>query len=183
MLVGLGLHALVKLRAGTPLSEMLWACHVASAVLAAGFLAGERRAVAVGFLFHLGVGLPAYLLDAVHNLTTTPTSVLVHALPLGLGGPVVRRTGLPWHALPAAWALWIAAQALTWFTDPELNINLVHAPWGPLARLVPGAWEARALNALLALAFLSTAMLGFRRLAPAPELEGSGPSAGAPRAS
>lgn len=165
LLAALAAHAAAKAEAGLPLVEMLWACHLASAILAVGLLLRARRAVTLGFLFHLAIGMPAFLLDILHNRTTTPTSVLVHVLPLAFGWLVVRWSGLPWSMVPAAWALWIAAQVVTYFAgDPALNVNLVHAPWGPLGGVLPGIWAARIVNALVAVAFLSTATFAYRRL-------------------
>lgn len=155
-LVAVGLHALT--RDEGKLADMLWACHVATTAMGLGFLAGARRIVAVAFLFHVAIGCPAYLLDLIVSGTTTPTSVLVHVVPLALGGYSVRRSGLPPRSTLIAWIGWIVLQLSSYLlTDPALNINLAHAPWPPLARLVPGVWASRLLNAATALTFLVTA--------------------------
>ena len=43
--------------------EMLWLCHVATALMALGLLVGWHRAVAGGFLLHVGFGTVGWLLD------------------------------------------------------------------------------------------------------------------------
>jgi hypothetical protein len=157
VLLAVGLHALTKAGDGK-LAEMLWACHVATTLTGIGLLAGAPRVVAIGFLFHAAIGCPAYLLDLIVSRTTTPTSVLVHALPLAFGGLSVRRSGLPPRAPLIAWIAYLALQPVSYvLTDPALNINLAHAAWEPIAGLVPGIWAARLINATMALTFLVTA--------------------------
>jgi hypothetical protein len=157
VLLAVGLHALTKADDGK-LAEMLWACHVATTLIGLGLLAGAPRVVAVGFLFHAAIGCPAYLLDLIVSRTTTPTSVLVHALPLAFGGLSVRRSGLPPRATLIAWGGYLALQPVSYvITDPTLNVNLAHAVWEPIAGLVPGIWTSRLINATMALTFLVTA--------------------------
>jgi hypothetical protein len=157
VLLAVGLHALTKADNGK-LAEMLWACHVATSVIGLGLLAGAPRVVAIGFLFHAAIGCPAYLVDLVVSRTTTPTSVLVHVLPLTFGGLSVRRSGLPPRAPLIAWLFYLALQPVSFvLTDPALNVNLAHAVWEPIAGLVPGVWTSRLINATMALTFLVTA--------------------------
>src|SRR5205823_10181729 len=63
LLLGLlAVYALQKSAAGR-LPEMLWGCHLASLVVATSILLERPRGRAVGFLFYVAVGLPAWLLD------------------------------------------------------------------------------------------------------------------------
>jgi hypothetical protein len=59
------------------LQELLYACHVATILIGVGLLAGSRALVGAGFLFHLAVGFPSWLLDALAR-STTISSVAVH---------------------------------------------------------------------------------------------------------
>src|ERR1051325_8184251 len=129
------------------LGEMLWVCHVASLVLAIGLLARRQALVAAGLLLHLAWGAPAYLLDAIATRSTTVTSVLVHVLPVVTGLWAVRARGWPRGVALPAWiffALWIPVSFVA--TVPALNVNLAHAPWPPLARVLPGVWSSWAFN-------------------------------------
>jgi len=63
-------------------------------------------------------------------------------------------------------------------TDPALNVNLAHAPWPPLAGVLPSLWASWVFNAGGSLlAFLVVDRLLGRALPP-----GGPPGAGAPRA-
>ena len=102
------LHALSKTR--ETIGEMLWACYVASAILAVGLILKRPRWVAIGFLFEATLGFPAWLMDALAAQGTTYTSFFGHAAPLLAGFIELRRTGLPRGILLPAWLLTI----LTW---------------------------------------------------------------------
>jgi hypothetical protein len=150
-LVGaLALHAASKDVAH--LQEMLWLCHVASALMALGLLAGWHRVVAACFLLHVGFGSLAWLIDALTTFETTPTSVLLHLLSLVAGALEVRRKGWPRGMVLPTWlffSLWVLS--CHWTTDPAFNVNMAHAPWGPWAGVVGGVWWSGLIN--------STAML------------------------
>lgn len=137
----LALHALTKLERGL-LGEMLWACHVASLLAGLGMLARQTWLVATGTLFHLGVGIPAYVLDVIVLRNTTVTSVLVHVVPPLLGLRTLRRLQAwpRWTPLAAA-ALYLCLIPISrWLTEPALNVNLAFEPWAPLATLSPSPW-------------------------------------------
>src|SRR5262245_61331720 len=96
LLAALVVHALVT-KVPDLLSEMLYACHVATALMAVGILLGRPEPVAPAFVFHVGMGAPALVLDIATSGIAQPTSILVHILPLVVGILVVRRHGLrPW---------------------------------------------------------------------------------------
>lgn len=140
-------HAFVaKLPFGL-LPEMFWACHVATFILAVGILLQKGELIIFGFSFHLGAGMWGYLFDVIAMHTTTWTSVLVHAMPLGLGYIEVRRSGLPrwapWVSLGFLISMMIFARA---FTPPVLNINLAHRAWAPVERWSTALWATWLVN-------------------------------------
>jgi hypothetical protein len=138
----LALHALHKYEIGL-LDEMLWACHVASLLIAIGIFFRKLTLVAVGTLFHAAVGLPAYVLDVITLGQTTGTSVLVHVLP-PLAGFFTLKHQAPWPGIVAHltiafyFALILAARL---FTESRLNVNLAFTPWSALDAS-PWAWVA-----------------------------------------
>ena len=156
LVLALAIHAAPKVAPGR-LPEMLWACHVATAAMAAGVALDLHRVVAAALIFHVGMGLPAFLVDAVANRATSLTSVVAHLVPLVVGALAVRPGGVPRGSVRAAWAFWLVMQAVSFaFTPAHLNVNLVHAPWPPLAGAVP-TWASILANAVLALGFLAAA--------------------------
>lgn len=140
-------HALVAKMPFGLLPEMLWACHVATTILAIGILLQKKELLIFGFSFHLGAGMWGYLFDVVAMRTTTWTSVLVHVLPIALGYVEVRRSGLP------KWAPWVSLGFLIvmmlfarQFTPPALNINLAHRAWAPVERWSTALWATWLVN-------------------------------------
>ncbi|HXE91686.1 MAG TPA: hypothetical protein VNK82_12075 [Terriglobales bacterium] len=139
--LGLAVLAALALDAWTKgagnISEMLWACHWASALIAMGLLADSRTAAAAGLLFHLALGIPAWLLGILFTGEVYPTSVLVHSAP-AVAALVYLRGIRTWprHAWSWAWIIHPAAIAVSErFARPELNVNMAHQPWPPLAHL------------------------------------------------
>jgi len=153
LLVSLLLHAWSK--GETYRWEMLWGCHVATALMAAGFLAGSARAIAVGFLFHVALGFPMWIIECITKWWISPTSILVHTLPLAAGGFDVRRRGLSRHSALLAWSLYVALFPVSaWLAPPELNVNLAHAPWGFFRSYISQLWVFQAGASALTLALL-----------------------------
>jgi hypothetical protein len=163
----LALHASTK---GTALlQELLWLCHVATGLMALGLLAGAHRVVAAGFLLHVGMGTAGWLLDLVATRETTPSSVLVHVLPLVSGALELRRKGWPRGVVLPAWLFFTAWVPMSrWVTDPALNVNLSHAGWEPLAHLTGGVWLSGAFNAMAMLGGFVIANAALRRLMDRP---------------
>jgi hypothetical protein len=95
--------------------------------------------VCAGLLFHLTLGIPAWLLGLMLTAELHPTSVLVHFFPalsaaLYLKGLRV----LPRHLAVRAWLLHPAALlASMLYAPPDLNVNMVSEPWPPIAHLFP----------------------------------------------
>jgi hypothetical protein len=163
----LALHTAYKLEHDL-LGEMLWACHVASLLIAIGLVARQTWLVAVGTAFHLAVGFPAFVLDAIATHTTV-TSVLVHTVPPVVGLHALRHHGRwPRWTPIASGALYVVLVPLSrWLTEPALNVNLAFAPWPPIAAISASLW----MTWLAGLVTMSIALLvldrGMRRWASA----------------
>jgi hypothetical protein len=179
VLAALGLHALDKLRLGL-LWEMLWSCHVASLCIALGIFLRWPRWAAAGMLFHLAVGIPGYVLDAVVTWPTRPTSVLVHTVPALAGWVMARRYGFPRRAAWDAFAGLLLLQGVSYaITPPALNINLVFRPWTPFAEVFRGVFWSQLPNLALSLALLLVWERIARRLLGGGAEGGGSPQAGA----
>jgi hypothetical protein len=168
LLGALVLHALLeKLPAGR-LPEMLFDCHVASVLLAMGLLARRRELVAVGFMFHAGVGFWGWFIDLVATMHTSFTSVLVHLLPLGLGYAELRRTGgLPRFAPYGAFALFAVMLVVSYVaTPPALNVNHAHHAWEPVAPYLPGLWATWLYDMAVCAIFLLATTPLLRKVLP-----------------
>lgn len=150
-------HALVAKMPFGLLPEMLWACHVATTILACGVLFQKQELILFGFSFHLGAGMWGYLFDLVAMRTTTWTSFLVHLLPLAIGFNEVRRTGLPRWAPWVSFAFLISMMTVAYFfTPPSLNVNLAHRAWAPVERLSSSLWATWLVNLGFALFLILT---------------------------
>lgn len=157
------LHALSKTRA--TIGEMLWACYVASAILAVGLLLNKPRWVAVGFLFEATLGFPAWLMDALATQSTTFTSCFGHLAPMTAGFLYLRRAPLQKGVLLPAWLLYPVMIAVSrWATPPKLNVNLAHAPWAPGKWAESPLWMHWTFNTIAALVLLFLAELLLRRI-------------------
>lgn len=151
-------------------SQLLWACHAASALLAVGLVAHRPRLVAVGVVFHVGLGIPAFVVDMVVIESSTVTSVLLHVVPLGAGVWALWGQPLPSGVLVRAWLLYPATMVAAYvFGDPALNVMLVHAPYEAASSWFPALWMSWLANAAAALTCLALGWLlvrwGWRRWA------------------
>lgn len=163
LLGAFALHAYTK--GVAQLQEMVWLCHVATALMALGLLAGWHRLVCMGFILHVGFGTVGWLLDVLAGHDTTVSSVIIHGLTLVAGTLEVRRRGWPEGVVLPAWLFFTAwVVGCHFLTDPALNINLSHQTWGPLAQVMGGVWISGAFNSgsMLVGFLLSNAVL--RRL-------------------
>ncbi len=157
LFVVLAAHAVFTKLPFDLLLEMLYACHVATGILAVGVLLRKTELIVFGFSFHLGAGVWGYLFDLCATRTTTWTSVLVHVAPLVVGYAEVRRSGLP------RWAPWVSFAFLTsmvvlayFFTPPALNVNLAHKPWPPVASLTSALWATWVVNLIFGFFLIMT---------------------------
>ena len=146
------------------LPEMLWACHVATLAVIIGLFGRWRNWVAAGFLFHAAAGLLGYSMDALANWPPSLLSLLSHIVPLGVGLLAV------WGQIWPRWVRWVdiaacaAVLPLTyWLTEPALNINLVHAPWPPLASWFPNLASVWVYNMVIAAVLIVSVDAVFRR--------------------
>jgi hypothetical protein len=159
-------HALLTKRGA--MTEMLWLCHVATATIALGLALARPLLVATGFVFHVGLGIELWLLDIAATGVTTPTSVVVHLLPLGAAIAVFRRVPLPRRAWLAAWTMCLVMLPISLLaTDPALNVNLVWAPWKPLESMHPDVNAHRVVMCVIALIAMRTSDAVLRRALPA----------------
>ena len=124
-------HAAVHLRRGEPY-DLLWACHLAVLLVAAGLLLSRATLNAVGLLWAC-FGLPLWLLDAFTGSAFMLTATLTHVGALAIGICGVRLLGFPrgsaWKALAGYLGLWVVTRALT---PASANVNLafhVHTGW------------------------------------------------------
>jgi len=129
-------------------AEMLWVCHVTSAMLAIGLLSDTKILIATGFLYHIAVAIPTYLLHLATGGDSSVVSFMLHTLTPALGWLACRRQQLPAAAPWLALATYLGLMVLCRFVTPEsMNVNLAFHPWGPLAAL--GVWPVRVLNVFL----------------------------------
>ncbi|MDI1482421.1 hypothetical protein [Polyangium sp. y55x31] len=157
LFVVLVLHAVIEKMPHGLLPEMLYACHVATAVLAVGVLLRKPALVLFGFSFHIGAGLWGYLFDLCETRTTTWTSVLVHVSPLIVGALEVRRSGLPRWAPWASFVFLASMVVLAYYaTPPTLNVNLAHRPFPPVARYTPALWATWVTNLIFGFFLIHT---------------------------
>lgn len=140
---------------GPLLPEMLWSCHVATALVGLGLVTGSRRLVAAGFLFHAALGFPGFLLLVVAKQWFSAASAWVHVLPLAAGGAYLRGRELPRSTVLHSWlVLPLMLPISYWLTPAALNVNLAHGPWGPVAAYFPNRWVFYLLLAMVNLAAL-----------------------------
>ena len=142
--LGWGILATLALYAasrGPLLPEMLWSCHVATALVGLGLISGSRRLVAAGFLFHAALGFPGFLLLVVAKQWFSAASAWVHVLPLIAGGMYVKGRELPRATILYSWLILPVMLPISyWLTPAMLNVNLSHGPWEPVAAYFPGRW-------------------------------------------
>jgi hypothetical protein len=168
VLAALALHAWSLGRADLP--HMLWSCHVASFILAIGVLTRSRIAVTTGFLFHLGIGLPAWLVEVILTRGTfggvelvwrvLATSILVHLAPIAAGLLYLGWSEIPRSSVLPAWLIQVGLVPISrWLTPPVFNVNVAHAVWPPLASIFQSWWMFQAIGSLVCLASLAIALM------------------------
>lgn len=166
ILIALVLYAGYKQREHM-LGDLLFGCHAAALVTALGLAANARRWVSLGLVFALGLGLPMWLILVASTGTTNVLSVILHLLPPWAALRYVRRQGLAPRAWLWAWGLFLALLPISYFfSDPALNVNLVHRPSPELAYFVPSVWGARLYGCSLAGVLLLSADFVLARTGP-----------------
>lgn len=157
-------YGLEKRRSGL-WSEMLFGCHVATAVLAVGLLVRVPALIGAALVFHLGVGIPSWIIYVAAQKTTRTLEVLAHVLPTVAALPAMVRSGIPSGVALGAWAGFMVLKVISyWTTPPALNVNLVHRPSPELARFVSRPWPARAVLSATALVMMLVAEEGLARV-------------------
>jgi hypothetical protein len=161
LLVLLLIETLLKAKAGL-LSEMLWVCYPATLMLAIGLLFDVALLSASGFLFHLCIGFPAYLLILASNEKTDCVSFLIHFLSPVIGLWAWRGKPLPFASSIFAISLVVVFIIMAYFfTAPKLNINLAFKLWEPIVFL--GFWQSHIINIGLILSLLLIGRVGINR--------------------
>lgn len=154
MLLLLAILAVQKTQDGLA-PELLWMCHVTSAMLALGLVANAAPLIATGFLCQAAIAMPAYVLHLAAGGHTSVASFLLHVSAPVLGALAMRGRRMPaaiaWIALLLYQLLIALSQA---FTPESMNVNLAFRPWDPLAGFLPSGWPVRVLNLALMLAQL-----------------------------
>ena len=87
------IHAFVHLRRGEPY-DLLWGCHLAVLLVAAGLWLRNATSNAVGLLWSC-FGLPIWLIDTFTGGEFMPTATLTHVGGLAIGIAGVRLLGFP----------------------------------------------------------------------------------------
>ncbi|MBI4913578.1 MAG: hypothetical protein HY823_12635 [Acidobacteria bacterium] len=161
VLAAMAVHTYLKWRWGT-LPELLWGCNVASFVIILGLFLDRPVLVGTGFLWHMAVGEPGYILGVLQTGQTTWISVLVHSLPTLAALLYLRRSGLPRLCPWLAFLLFVALVPLSHaLTPPRLNVNFTHQRLEFLRSRFPGTWEYRGVFSAGMLGLLLLADLGF----------------------
>lgn len=148
---------------------LLWGCDASTTAIAIGLLFGAYRLFAAGALFHISVGVPAFIVGLATTYVPTITGIGVHTLPPLIGGLVIARRGLPaWTALAAA-AGYVGLVSASYLVAPATeNINYARAVFPPLARAFPSLllfWLVHLTAVAIALLLMQTLL---RRVFRAP---------------
>ena len=117
---------------------LLWGCDASTVAIAIGLLLGAYRLFTAGALFHLAIGVPAFVIGLATTYVPTITGVGVHTLPPLVGGVVIARRRLPGRPAITAAAGYLGLMTASYLIAPaDLNINFSRAVFPPLARLFP----------------------------------------------
>jgi hypothetical protein len=128
------LNALVYLSRGEPY-HLLWGCHLAVLLVAAGLLIRSASLNAIGLMWSV-FGLPFWLIYIFTDGEFTPTAALTHLGGIVIGIYGIRLLGMPRGSAGKALAAYLGLWALTRLVTPEsANVNLAFHVW-------PG-WEDR----------------------------------------
>lgn len=133
-------------------TQLLWGCHIASCIIAIGLVLDVPKLIAMGLVFHAGQGIPAWMLDLFVIGDYSVTSTLLHVVPIGACLWALWPKPLPRRILLPAWLIHPFAMVLAYyFSDPELNVMLVHRPYGLAAEWFDALWMSHVFNTALSL--------------------------------
>jgi hypothetical protein len=151
---------------------LLWGCDLAVAAMGLGLATGSHLPVSVGFVFHMSVGLPVFIVGLFTTHDPNLTSVAIHILPPIAGGRSVARRGLSRRTGLIGWVGFVVALVAGFVAaPPELNVNLMRTMWPPVAATFPSMAAYRIAFVAMILLLLVVGELALRRLfsfAPAP---------------
>ncbi len=134
--------------------DLLWACHVAAALIGLGCLFEWPACVGIGVLW-LIVGVPLWILDIASRGDWTPTSFFTHIVGLVVGLIYIGARGMPAGAWwQAVLALIVLQQLCRWVTPASENVNVAFAVYKGWERWFPSyLWYWLLLTVLFALVF------------------------------
>jgi len=135
-----------------------------------------HRAVAIGGLFALAVGLPAFAIGVLTTYHLNPTGVIVHLGPAAAGIYTIRRHGLPPRAALYAWLGHAATFVVGYLLAPAaLNVNFAAFVWPPLAGVFTSTqlFQAALLALVLLLLLATEGIVRLVRPLPARKVEQS----------
>lgn len=154
VLVAMALHIYFKWKWGT-LPELLWGCNVASFIIIVGLWFEHPLLVGTGFIWHLSVGEPGYLLGVLQSGRTTWVSVLVHSLPTLAAFLYLRQRGLSRWSPVLAFLMFVILVPISHYLTPErFNVNMAHQRLWFLQRHFPGRWDYRVVFSAIMLALM-----------------------------
>jgi hypothetical protein len=142
--------------------ELLWACNVNNLLMSLGLILDLYWLTAISFMFQIGVGLPAYTFEILGKREAYERSIVMHIAPALFGYVALQRVGLPPYLGLITFLIMIVGLLLVsyYFTKPELNVNVVHAPWELCQRYFSSRMRLyRVMNAFICLLSLLTAEL------------------------
>ena len=117
---------------------LLWGCDASTVAIAVGLMLGRHRLFAAGALFHLSIGVPAFIIGLATTYVPTITGVGVHTLPPLVGAVVIARGGLRGRPAITAAAGYAGLMVISYLAAPVgQNINFSRAVFPPLARFFP----------------------------------------------
>ena len=147
-------------------AELLWACNVNNLLMSVGLIFNIYWLLVIGFMFQVGVGIPAYLFEILGKKVAYEREIFMHVAPALFGFVALRELGLPPYAGVVTFLVMIVLLLMVSFyaTKPELNVNVVHSPWELCQRFFAHRMRLyRLLNGVICLLFLLTAELLYTR--------------------
>ena len=153
------LHFYQQLNYGNPWN-LLWWCHAANIVLAAGLLFAAAGLVRISVIW-LSLGLPLWVYESIELGELNPTSCLTHLGGLALGLFLLSRLRAAPRAGLHAFLLGIAVQLLSgWLTPAELNVNVSHGIRPGWEGVFSAYWQYRVITTI----FFLVTLLGINRV-------------------
>jgi hypothetical protein len=161
--LAMAIHTYYKWKWGT-LPELLWGCNVASFIIIFGLWFRLPTVVGTGFLWHISVGEPGYVLGVLQTGHTTWISVAVHSVPTVAAFLSLRRSGLSRLCPYFAFLLFVLLVPIShYLTPPRFNINMTHQRLWILQQHFQGNWDYRFAFSAIMLSIMLVADFLFSR--------------------